>query len=325
MAKKKYLFSRIIQNIFTLIVIITIVFFLFRLLPGDPTVAMVDPSLSASDRQVLLERFGLDKPLSHQYLIYLKELVKGNMGVSFRYNSPVLEILAEKLLNTSILIIFIFLVSHILGIVGGVILSWYRGRAIEIIGNFIALWLRSMPQFWFGVVMIVIFSFWLDLFPEGGILSPGTRVFTLTDKYLSWDFIHHLILPVLVGGLHYMGLPLLLMRNAMLETMEEDFVEMARAKGLREITVMFKHAARNSLLPVITAGAFFLGRAIGGLVLIEFVFSWPGIGREIVNAVNGRDYPVAQGAFILIAVIIIMINIITDLIYPYLDPRIEHG
>jgi peptide/nickel transport system permease protein len=316
--------SRILQSLITLFVLITIVFFLFRLLPGDPTAAMVDPSLSAADRQVLMERFGFDKPLYQQYLLYLKELAKGNLGVSFRFNAPVFVILAEKFLNTSILVVLIFLFSHICGILGGVYLAWYRGSRWEIIGNIVALFLRSAPSFWFGIVMMVIFSFWLNLLPEGGILTPGNRVFGLTGKYLSWDFIYHLILPVLVGTLHYMGLPMLLVRNAMLELKEAGFVEMARAKGLREVTVMFKHAARNALLPVITAGAFFLGRALGGLVLIEFVFSWPGVGREMVNAINGRDYPVAQGAFVMIAVMIISINIITDLIYPYLDPRIEY-
>jgi len=324
MSKQRHLSSRIVQNLFTLFVLITIVFFLFRLLPGDPTVAMVDPSLSAADRQVLVERFGLDKPLTQQYLLYLKELIKGNLGVSFRYYSPVSQILGEKLLNTAILVILIFLFAHIVGIIGGVLLAWYRGTTFELLGNFTALFLRSMPPFWFGVIMVVIFSFWFNLFPEGGILSPGHRVSGLAAKYFSWDFLHHLILPVLVGGLHYMGLPLLLVRNTMLELKGEGFVEMARAKGLSETVVMFKHAARNALLPVITAGAFFLGRALGGLVLIEFVFSWPGIGREMVNAINGRDFPVAQGAFILIAVIIIVINILTDLIYPYLDPRIQH-
>ena len=321
--KRRYFLTRALQNILTLFIIVTIVFYLFRLLPGDPTAAMVDPSLSASDRQILVERFGLDKPIFEQYVLYLAELVKGNLGLSFRYGSPVLELLGEKLLNTSILIIFIFLFAYFFGIIGGVLIAWHRGKLIESIGTFIAIWLRSMPQFWMGVMFIVVFSFWVEVFPEGGILTPGTRVYSLTEKYFSWNFIHHMILPVIVGGLHHMGFPMLLVRNTMLDLKDADFVEMLRAKGLSEITVMFKHAARNALLPVITAGAFFLGRAVGGLVLIEFVFSWPGIGREIVTAINGRDFPVAQGAFILIAVVIVTINTILDFIYPYVDPRIE--
>lgn len=299
------------------------IFFLFRLLPGDPTIAMLDPLLPISAREAVLERFGLDKPLSAQYFIFIKQLATGDFGISFRYKIPVMPLLGEKTLNTAILALLIFVLSHLIAIPVGVYLAWHRGERIEIIGNVIALWLRSMPMFWVAMVMIMFFSFVLNILPVGGILTPGYRIEGLIDKYFSVEFIKHLILPVLVGVIHHTGFPLLLVRNTMLDVMDEDFIEIARAKGLSEIGIMFKHAARNALLPVVTAGAFFIGRSLGGLVLIEFVFSWPGLGREIVNAINGRDYPVAQGAFILIATIVIVLNILTDLIYPYLDPRIE--
>jgi len=322
MASRQYLLRRVLHLLITQLAVITIIFGLFRLLPGDPAAAMVDPLAPPETRELLLHQLGLDRPLPLQYVTYLGNLIRGELGRSFRSNQPVVAVLQDKILNTLVLTLAAFLFAYTLGMLGGVVLAWYRGTKVDAVGSVIALVFRSAPIFWTGVLAMMFFTFHLGWLPHAGMRTPGYEASGILGTYLSLDFLQHLILPVVVSGLYYMGLPLLLMRNTMLEVLGEDFIEMARAKGMRRSRLMFMHAARNALLPVITASALFIGWAMGGQVLLEYIFSWPGLGREIVLAVENRDYPMAQGAFLFISILVMTLNLLADLIYSWLDPRI---
>lgn len=184
---------------------------------------------------------------------------------------------------------------------------------------------RAAPEFWIGMILLAVFSFGLGWFPSGGAVSAGATFPNELARIFSWDFLTHMFLPALTLAVYLHGLPLLLMRSNMLEVLQEDFVTMARMKGLSTWSVLIKHAARNALLPVVTAFALGVGYSIGGNVVIETVFSWPGLGRLLVRAVAANDYPLAQGAFLLIAVVVIVMNFVADLLYNLLDPRVSSG
>jgi peptide/nickel transport system permease protein len=205
----------------------------------------------------------------------------------------------------------------------GAWLAWSRGGAAERAAIPLVLTTRALPEFWLGMLLLAVFSFWLGWFPAGGTRSPGASFDGYWDLYTSADFLSHLILPALTLAIYSQGLPLLLMRSNMLEVMNEDFVTMARIKGLSRWSVVVRHAARNALLPVMTSFAIAVGYQIQGNVVVETVFSWPGLGRELVNAVSASDYPLAQGAFLMIAVVVVLMNLLADLLYGLLDPRIS--
>lgn len=320
-----YILRRIIQMIITLWVLTTAIFFMFRLLPGDPTAMYIDAGLSLEAQQEVRIQFGLDKPIHEQYFLYMGNVLHGEFGRSFYYKVPVGDIVSEKLTATVMLMGTSVVVAFILGCIGGTILAWKRGTKLEIGGLVITLLLRSSPEFWTGLMGLMVFSYWLGWLPNGGMREVGQDLPSFFQKYVSLDFLHHLVLPVLVGAGYSLATPLLIMRNSMLEVVGEDFVEMARAKGLTERTVMFKHAMRNALLPVVTVLSLMIGFAVGGQVLVETVFRWPGMGREMVLSVQRHDFPVAQAAFLVLGIIVISMNFITDLLYGWLDPRVSYS
>lgn len=318
----KYVIRRLLQMLLTLFVLITILFFMFRVIPGDPVSMYIDAGLGQEAQQVLLKQYGLDKPLFQQYIIYIKSVFKGDFGISFQYGKPAIQVIGERFWNTLILMITSLIIAFLLGVVGGAILAWKRGTVLESVGIIGALILRCAPVFWTGMIFLSIFAFEFKIFPLGGMNTPGTYFDFQYQKFLSLDFLKHLALPALTASLYSAATPLLVMRTSMLEVIKEDFIELARAKGLKEWKILFKHAMRNALLPVITVFAVQAGLAMGGIVLVETVFRWPGMGREIVLAVAARDYPVAQTAFFLIGMMTVLFNIIADVLYAYLDPRI---
>lgn len=324
MGKKEFIIRRFFMIILSWWIIVTMLFCLFRMVPGDPTLTLVDPAASEAERNQTRKIYGLDKPQYTQYIIYIEKLIKGDFGKSFVYGKSVLEVIADKFWNTIILMFSYGLFAYLFGFLGGMIFAWKRGSAFENIGIFVTLVLRCAPVFWTGMLAVIIFAEKLDWFPFAGMRSVGYSANTLSQKFLSFDFLWHLTLPVLVSGLYYMGLPLLLLRNSMLEVMHEDYIEIARAKGLSEFKVMLKHCARNAVLPIVTDAALFMGWAMGGQVIVEYVFSWPGLGNEIVMATMRHDYPLAQGAFFIIAMTVTIMNFIADLTYGYLDPRIVY-
>jgi peptide/nickel transport system permease protein len=303
----------------------TLTFLLFRLMPGDPTLNFLSPTFTDETRTALLKSFGLDKPLWQQYLIYLGQLLRGDFGRSFLQQAPVADVLLAALPNTVILTLVSLCIAYAFGIIAGAFLAFRRGALVEATAIPAALATRAAPEFWLGMLVLALFAFQLGWFPTGGAVSPGGSLGSLGMRLTSADFWWHLCLPALTLTLFLQGLPLLLMRATMLEVMNDEFIVMARMKGLSRWSIVMRHAARNALLPVVTAFALGLGASIGGNVVIETVFAWPGIGRVLVQAVQGADYPVAQGAFIMIAFVLVIMNTVADLAYAWLDPRVSVG
>ncbi len=317
--------KRLAHMLFVLWAVASILFLMFRLLPGDPTLAYIDPSFTEEQRGMILHQFGLDLPLSQQYLIFLGNVLHGEFGLSFRQRLPVVDLVLGTLPNTLLLTLTALIVAYAFGGLFGAVLAWKRGSAFETASIPLVLATRAAPEFWVGMVLLAVFAFGLGWFPSGGANAPGAVFPSQWARVFSTDFARHLMLPALTLAIYLQGLPTLLMRSNMLEVMGEEFVTMARMKGLPEWEIMLRHAARNALLPLVTAFALGFGASVGGNVVIETVFSWPGLGRLLVDAVGSSDYPLAQGAFLLIAVVLVLMNFVADLLYGLLDPRVAHG
>jgi len=319
-----FLVRRAVSSAVTLFLILTIVFFLFHLLPGDPTIAVLSPLLPAEAHDTLMRIFGLDKPLYQQYFIYLVNIFHGQFGRSFRRGMAVTQIIGERLLNTLFLALSTFTLTYSLAIPLALVMVWNRGTWIESTLTGICLALRAPPLYWTGMLLMILFSFTLRWLPYAGIRTPGYMATGIVEKYLNLDFLRHLVLPTLVMTAYFLSFPLLLLRNAMERHLQSDYVRSARAKGLRESAVLLKHVLRNAMLPVVTSAALYIGLAVGGLAIVEYVFSYPGLGRTIIGAIQNRDYAVAQGAFILIGATVVVMNLVADLLYGLLDPRITY-
>ena len=273
----------------------TLTFLLFRLMPGDPTLNFLSPTFTDETRAALLKSFGLDKPLWEQYLIYLGQLLRGDFGRSFLQDAPVSDVLWAALPNTVILTLVSLCIAYAFGIIAGAFLAFRRGALVEATAIPAALATRAAPEFWLGMLVLALFAFQLGWFPTGGAVSPGGSLGSLGTRLTSADFWWHLCLPALTLTLFLQGLPLLLMRATMLEVMNDEFIVMARMKGLSRWSIVMRHAARNALLPVVTAFALGLGASIGGNVVIETVFAWPGIGRVLVAGGTGRRLSSSSG------------------------------
>ena len=318
-----YIVARIMQSLLVMWVIVTILFLLFRLGPANPLASYIDTTFTAEQEAALLRRFGLDRPLGEQYVIYVANLLRGDLGDSFQYASkPVTEILADDLPNTLYLTLTSLTIAYLIGVTGGVILAARRGTNFEKAGIIFTLLTRSAPQFWIGMIVLAFFAFRLRWFPSSGIAGAGTIYTSEWEKLSSPMFWKHMVLPTFTLALYLLGLPLLLMRSNMLEVLDQDYVTMSRLAGYSEWRVMIQTAARNAMLPVLTALTLGIGYSIGGNVVIENVFAWPGLGRTLVRAVSTADYPLAQGAFFVIALIIVTLNFFADVLYTLLDPRI---
>lgn len=321
----RFVVERFLHMLFVLWTVATILFFMFRLMPGNPLAAFIDSTITEEQQEALIKQFGLDKSIWEQYWLFLVNLTQGDLGQSFFFKKPVVDVILSVLPNTVMLTVTSLVIAYVFGIVCGAWLAWKRGSLFEGIGIPIVLTTRAAPEFWLGMVMLAIFAFSLGWFPSGGANSVGTSWESEWDRILSLDYFWHLALPALTLAVYLQGLPLLLMRSNMLEVMQEEYITMARMKGLSEWTIVIRHAARNALLPVVTAFALGIGFSIGGNVVIETVFSWPGIGRILVNAVAASDYPLAQGAFLVITAVLIFMNFVADLAYALIDPRVTHG
>jgi len=308
----------------TLFFLATVLFVLFRMLPGDPTMTVLSSALDPEVQKEMRHRFGLDRPLLEQYGIYMKNLVMGEFGVSFQHGVKAYDIIAEKFWNTILLMLPSLCLAFLLGILVGSYVAWKRGSLLEkgvVTGSVV---FRSAPEFWVAIVFIFVFAVQLDIFPSGHMRTPGYKSTGTIEVYLSLDFLYHLALPMLMMALYYCCYPLLVMRTAMLEVMGEDFIELCQAKGLSQRRVIFKHAMRASLLPIATSVSLLGAYATAGSVLIETVFSWPGLGRLMVQSVLYSDYPVAQACFLLIGAMVVLGNLLSDLLYGILDPRIRY-
>jgi ABC-type dipeptide/oligopeptide/nickel transport system permease component len=313
-----YLAKRLLVAALLVFVTVSLNFLLFRLAPGDAANLAHIPGATPATRLAVLHQFGLDKSLWQQYLAYVNQLLHGNMGRSFTSGRPVTDILAVSMRNTLIMTMTGGMLALVVGVTAGVVAAWRRQTKIDsgLLGT--SLMFYAMPAQWLGLMLILIFG---SLLPTAGM----TDAFAFDETGLAWvaDVGRHLILPAVTYMLAIFGGYAVLARSATLDTLGEDYVLMARAKGLSTRRILRSYVLRNALLPLTTAFALSLGYAVAGTTLIETVFSWPGIGRGLYQAVLDRDYPVMQGAFLVITVSVILFNLIADLLYGVLDPRVR--
>jgi peptide/nickel transport system permease protein len=320
-----YIAQRLAYMVLTLFVMATLMFFLFRLLPGDPTMTVISSALNPKAQEEMKRQFGLDKPLQAQYLSYLKAAVSLDFGFSFHHSRRVSDMISGRMFNTVILILPAMIAAYALGAFGGAAIAWRRGSRVEVGAVALSSMLQSAPVFWLSMLAIFLLAVHVPVFPLGHIVTPGMHYGKSPwAVYFSLDFLHHLALPFIVTTLYNVCFPLLLMRSSMLETFGEDFIELCRMKGLPKRRVIYRHAMRNSLLPIATTIPLVLGWAVAGSVVIETVFSWPGLGLLMIESIQRSDYPVVQACFLLIAVLTITGNFVADLLYGALDPRIVY-
>lgn len=318
----KFIARRLALSVFSVFVVANILFFMFRLIPGNPATVMASPSLPKSVRQAIIEQYGLNKPLWEQYIDFFQSLMAGSFGYSFHFKEPVLGLLIDRAINTLALMGSAITLAFLVGPLIGAYLAWNRNELVDTYGIGVVLAMNAAPVFWTGMLAIMLFSFRLGWLPSGGMHSFNFEGTTLVSRFVSVDFLYHLIMPLLVTTAYYLSPPTLVMRNSMIDVLGSDFIEMKRAEGLPELQVLYAHAARNSLLPVAHYAALAIGFAFGGSVIIEQIFSWPGVGRLLWTAVESQDFPLAQGAFLMLTIIIITMNFIVDSLSVYIDPRV---
>ncbi|MGO7730844.1 ABC transporter permease [Rhizobium johnstonii] len=317
----QYSLRRLIIGIGMLVALSMLIFLLLRLTPGDPIDAYIDPNLpmSPSDLADLRRSLGLDQPLPVQYLGWLQQALTGNLGYSIkRLDQPVLGLVLSRIGPTVLLMGTALAFAIVTGIACGVIGAVRRNSLADLSLSVVALAGISSPAFLSALIGLYIFSVRLHWMPSGGMLTPG-------EEFSVGDLLHHLILPAALLSVAQAALIMRYMRASLLEVLNQDYVRTARAKGVREFSVISKHALRNALLPIVTLIGSTIGLAIGGAIFIESVFNWPGMGLLLVDAVQTRDYPVVMGATLVIGACVIVVNLLTDITYAVVDPRIKVG
>ncbi len=324
MRRYKFIFTKVVEIFIIFFIIMTALFFLFRLSPGDPVSKLVDPMLTPEDTRHMIEQLGLDKPVYVQYLIYVKGFFTGDFGHSFHYGVPVADIIFSRLPCTILLFTTSTILAAFAGVFLGKIAAWKKGSYLDNFLSISALACHTLFIPWFALLLLWGFAYKIGWFPLGGIISPELWIDNSSLALKILDVIHHLLLPLATLFVIHVGSYLLLMRSSMLSVLREDYILTARAKGLSEKVIRNRHAARNAALPVITSVGLSLAFSINGGALTEQIFTWPGIGRELIFAVSNNDYPLAQACFLLIAAVVLVANLVVDLLYAYLDPRIRY-
>ncbi|HSW10920.1 MAG TPA: ABC transporter permease [Bacillota bacterium] len=324
-----YVAGRLLHVLPVVIGVSLLVFLIGHLTPGDPVALMfgleagADPELMASIRREL----GLDQPLHIQYLRFLGGLARGDLGRSIRTGDKVVREIQARLPATAELALSALLISVAIGVTAGVISAAYRNSGFDYASTFGALFGVSVPAFWLGLMLMYFLAVRVPLFPVSGRAMPLVQALGLSLTGEFWQFgmaARHLVLPAITLGLPSAALVARLTRSAMLEVLGQDYVRTARAKGLGERTVLYRHALRNAMIPVVTMVGLQFGFLLGGAVITESVFAWPGIGRLVVQAIQQRDFPLAQGIVMIVALIFVLVNLLVDLAYGALDPRVRY-
>lgn len=323
-----YLVRRLLGAIPLLLGILTIIFFVVHMAPGDPTARFFNPNVSPEVIEQMRRNLGLDQPLHIQYGKWLWSFVRGDFGYSFGQMRPINEILPDVLWNTLQLTLISLVVIFVVGMLIGIVQAVRQYSLADNVLTFVALFFYSMPSFWFALMLILIFSLragqegWALQLPASGMTSIDYEYMSGGDKLM--DRLRHLLLPAIALGIGSAAGVARYMRGSMLEVIHQDFIRTARAKGLSERTVIFKHALRNALIPIITLLGLYLPFLLSGAVLVETIFAWPGMGRTIVEAILARDYPLVMATSFVIAAIVVLGNLLSDLLYAVVDPRIRN-
>jgi peptide/nickel transport system permease protein len=318
----RFVCERLLKALVVVLGVVIINFVLIHLAPGDPASVMAGESGSSDAHYLeqLRQQFGLDQPLYVQLWYYLKGVLTFNLGFSYRNNLPVIDLIVDRLPATLLLTASAFVFSLVLGVLLGVLAAARRGRAADSVIMAGALLFYATPLFWVSLMAVLVFSIRLDWLPAFGMESIGAG---LTGAARLKDVALHLVLPVVTLGLFFTAIYTRLTRASMLEVSALDFVKTARAKGVPPGQITRRHVLRNALLPVFTFAGIQAGQIIGGAVLTETVFAWPGMGRLMFDALLQRDYPVLLGVFLITSVLVVLVNLVTDLLYRLVDPRIE--
>jgi peptide/nickel transport system permease protein len=317
-----FLLRRGVKAAIVVVAIVICNFFLIHAAPGDPASVIAGQSGAADERFLaqLRQQFGLDEPLHVQLWLYLKGVLTLDLGFSHRQQQPVAKLILERLPATLLLTgaAFVFAVSA--GVALGTLAAQRVGRWADSLITVLALTFYATPLFWVGLMLVLLFGVWLEWLPVFGMMTVGADLHGIA---FALDVGRHLVLPALTLGLFYMAVYARLTRATMLEVADQDFVKTARAKGVPEAQVTRRHVLRNALLPVITFAGIQAGQLVGGAILVETVFAWPGIGRLAFEALLARDYPVLMGVFFATSVMVVLFNLLTDLLYAVVDPRVE--
>lgn len=318
----KFVGKRLIYTMFMFIFVVTLNFVLFRMMPGDPlTIVSKEIASTPEGRATLEKMYGLDKPLIEQYFDYLKSMITFDFGTSFNYKQPVTEVLFPKIKNSLILGLASVPLGILIGIIGGIIAAARRGKKLDMFITTSSMVIYSIPSFWLAMIFLSYFGVKLGWVPLNGMVTAGVD-FKNNIAYLK-DLLLHLAMPMLSYSITIYGSYLLIMRSSMIDVFTEDYVLTARAKGLTEKQVIRRHVMKNAMLPVTTMAITNIALVFTGAFSIEVLFSWPGMGRLMVDSVTRRDYPVMQATNYLIAVAVIIANFIIDILYSYMDPRVR--
>lgn len=302
----RYILKRLLLLIPILLGVSIIVFTVLHMSPGDPAQIMLGPMASQESIAQMRESLGLNKPLYIQYFIFLKNTLQGDFGRSIRTNTPVIEEIFSRLPATLKLSTLGMLLAIIIGFPLGVLAALKQNTIIDTTSSFLALIGFSIPNFWAGLMLMLLLSVYIPVLPSSG--------------YGSWQ---HLVLPSLTLAIQTIAVITRMTRSSMLEVIRQDYVKTARAKGISDKLVLVRHIIRNALIPVVTIAGLYFGHSLGGVVVTETVFSYPGVGRLLVDAIRSKDYPVVQAGILIFAVGVALINLIVDVVYAYLDPRIK--
>ena len=311
----RYFLQRLIGMLAVMFTVVTIVFIVVRVAPGDPAAVMLGPDASAQDISQLRARLGIDQPLPIQYALFLGQLIRGDLGESIFLNRPVLSALADRAEPTFFLTLFAIAIASVIAIPIGILSAYRRGSLFDQATTTVAMLAASIPSFWLGLLLIQYFAVRFGIFPVSGYGGPGASLATR---------LYHLVLPAFALGIVSSALILRFTRASMLDVLNDDYVRTARSKGMGEFRVVMKHAFKNALIPVLTVIGLTAALLVSGAVVTETVFGLPGIGSLVVSAVLRRDYPVIQGALLIIAALYVLINFVIDMLYLVIDPRVKY-
>lgn len=317
----RYLLAKAGGATISLVMVVFMGFFAFRILPGDPAISMTrGRRVTPEEVEALRQQYGLDQPLIVQFGRYLTNLFTGDLGTSYTYNQPVAQLIGERVGSTLLLTGTAAVISIVLGLWLGQRAAWRRGSMFDKVHTGLALIFWSVPTFWLGLLVLMVFGGTLGWLPTGGMVTPGLNA---TGLAYAADVAKHLVMPVLTMVAVVYAQYLMVMRASVLEEMTADYLTTARAKGLNEDGVRTRHAVPNALLPTVTLIFLTLGHLIGGAVTVETVFSWPGLGYLTFQGLSGPDLPLLQGTFVVFSTIVVLMNLVADLIYRVLDPRLK--
>jgi peptide/nickel transport system permease protein len=316
MGLKQYLLKRLLHSVFVMFFVVTVVFAAVRSIPGDPARLMLGGDVDTETLQALRTELGLNQPLYIQYLRWLRRLLSGNLGESIRTGEPVLGSLVQVAGPTVSIAALGMVIALVVAIPTGILSSVRRYEVEDYLSTAVAFFGISMPAFWIGIVLILLIGVNVEAIPTFGYTPLGEGV---------WPWFKSILLPAFAVGFPYGGILMRMMRSSMLEVLNEDYMRTARAKGLSSDLVLFKHGLQNALIPVVTLAGIFLAVVLGGVVAVEIVFGIRGLGRLLIGSINRRDFPVIQGTVLVIAFVFVLANIVIDLLYTMINPRIKYG